>query len=109
MGFATGILRLPEDPYDRQARKLESADVEGEVRDAVTKGDNRFVGVMGVGMIVPGVPNYHQRYAARYGVQVIPGTSDIVESDAHWRFLQAATAYAERYNLALLKKLPPPP
>ena len=105
--LAVCVLWLHEGPYERQTKDLESADVASEVRDAVAKGDCRFVGVMGFGMAVPGVPDYHERYADRYGVRIIPNTTDAIENDAHHRLQRAAWSYAERYNAALLQKLPP--
>lgn len=101
------ILRLTEDPYLQQAKKLETADVERQVKDAVANGDDRFVGVMGFGRAVPGVPNYEQLYAGKYGLRMIWNTSDVIESNAHRRLQKAAWAYAERYNKAFLKTLLP--
>ena len=100
--------RRSEDPYDRQARKLESADVEAEVSTAIAMGDCRFVGVYGLGLSVPGVPDYHERYKATHGLRIIENTSDAIESDSHMRLQRAARAYAKRYNLALLQKLATP-
>jgi len=92
--------------YADQIRALESADVAAEVEAAVSKGDLRFVGVMGFGLLVPGVPDYQEKYAARYGVRVIENTSDAIENEEHRRLQDAAYRYAEKYNSLLIPQLP---
>jgi len=94
------------DRYEQQIRELESGDIDREVREAVAKGDYRFVGVMGIGLIVPGVPDYQQQYSGKFGVRVIPNTSDAIESGPHLRLQQAAGEHATKYNAALLLNLP---
>ena len=61
----------------------------------------RFVGVAGFALDVPGVPDYQARYWKTNGVKVIGGTGDV----GHRDFNDAARAYANRYNAALLKYL----
>ena len=85
-----------------QIERLESADVAADVEAALVRGDKRFVGVMGVGLIVPGVDTYAHR-----GVRVIENTSDAIESDEHLRLQEAARRYAEHYNKLLLKRISP--
>ena len=80
--------------------------MDAEVDAAVSTGDLRFVGVMGIGLIVPGVPDYHEKYAAKYGVRVIENTSDAIESKEHGRLQEVAYEYAEKYNRRLIAKLP---
>jgi len=92
--------------YADQIKALESANVTAEVEDAVSKGDLRFVGVMGVGLIVPGVPDYYEKYAAKYEVRVIENTSDAIESEEHRRLQEVAYRYAEEYNRLLITRLP---
>jgi len=92
--------------YAQQIKVLESADVAADVKNAVSKGDLRFVGVMGVGLLVPGVPDYQEKYAARYGVRVIENTSDAIENEEHRRLQDVAYHYAEKYNSLLIPRLP---
>ena len=49
-----------------------SADVKAEAEAAIARGDLDFIGVGGVGLIAPGVPDYEGRYADRYGLIMIP-------------------------------------
>ena len=96
--------------YDGQAKAIALADVDAEVCSAVAGGDYRFVGMVSEQRLgVPGVWDYQERYAGTYGVRIIFRTrTDLIESESHGRFLDAASAYAHKYNLALLQKLPPP-
>jgi hypothetical protein len=92
--------------YADQIRSLQAADVSAEVAAAVSKGDFRFVGVMGLALAVPGVPDYQDKYAAKYGVRVIEHTSDAIESSEHAQLQEVARTYAERYNKLLLTRIP---
>ena len=92
--------------YAAQADRLATADVAADVQAAMATGDDRFVAVMGVGLMVPGVPDYHENYADR-GVRMIENTSDIIENEEHLRLQLVAGRYAEQYNQLLLARLEP--
>jgi hypothetical protein len=79
----------------------EKANPEKDCERALREGDARFVGVAGIALNVPGVPEYYPRYWKKNGVKVIAETSDV----GNRPFNRAAQAYAERYNAALLKHL----
>ena len=64
--------------YAHQIRDLEFASVTVDINAAISKNDFRFVAVMGYAMSVPGVPEYQEKYAAKYGVRVIENTSDAI-------------------------------
>ena len=109
--LAAIVLRPCEDPHQRQAKSLDSADVESEVRDAVANGDCRPLAfqLAEFGPFVPGVPRDRtDRYRAMYGLRVILNESGEPESAHQMRAWIAAMSYAERYNAALLRKLPSP-
>ena len=90
--------------YSAQIAQLESADVAKEVEDATARGDYRFVALHNIGLIVPGVLDYHATYG-KYGHRFVPNTSDCVVGDEHWRLQGVADRYAERYNTLLLAKI----
>ena len=92
--------------FTEQAIRLESADVAADVDAALARGDKRFIGVIGVGQVAPGVRNDHKNHAD-YGVRVIENTSDVIESDDHFRLQEAALRYAKEYNQLLLERLKP--
>jgi len=85
--------------------EYKQVDPELELKIALEEGDLRFVGVMGVGLMVPGVEGYKQKYRPKYGVKIIPLTSDAIEGETHLEFQRVAKDYAERYNRLLLKEI----
>lgn len=91
--------------YAAQIKALESAVPAADLTAAWAASDRRFVGVMGVGLVVPGVTNYYAVYDKSNGVRIIPNTSDAIESDEHARLRDVAHEYALRYNRLLLAKL----
>ena len=90
--------------YTRQILALKLADPARDAAAAAASGDTRYVGVMGVGLMVPGVPDWW-KVTAYTNVRVIPNTSDFIESPQH-RWLQSvARDYAEQYNRAMVNYL----
>lgn len=79
----------------------ERANPEKDCQRAIARHDFRFVGVAGFALDVPGVADYQTRYWRTNGVKVIARTRDV----GHRDFNEAARAYANRYNAALLKYL----
>jgi hypothetical protein len=88
---------------DSQIAKLQAADPTADVATALASGDTRFVGVMGIGLMVPGVDP--SRYGTRDRVKVIPNTSDSFSTDSAAELEEVACRYAEKYNRALMVKL----
>jgi len=91
--------------YAAQIEALESADPAADVNRAIAAGDLRFVGVIGVALIVPGAPDW-VHVTPQGHVRYIPNTSDAFESEEHARLQQIAYNYAEKYNRILLTKMP---
>lgn len=89
-------------PYAEQIRQLRSANIEDDVEMAVAKGDLRLVAVMEEGLSVPGVP---EGTWSRFGVWVIPNTTDAIESAEHRQLQEVARVYAQQYNKSLLRRL----
>lgn len=79
--------------------------IEIEVGKAIQSGDNRLLGVMGIGLIVPGVPDYHQTFSKTIGANIIPDTSDAIKNEKQKTFQENAYQYALLYNKILLEKL----
>jgi hypothetical protein len=91
--------------YAPQIKSLESADRVKDVTTAVAAGDTRFVGVMGVGPVIPGAPEW-VRERQQGNVRFIPNTSDAIESRQHEKLQRVAHDYAQKYNEILLRKVP---
>ncbi len=78
------------------------ASPEADVDRALAEGDRRFVGVMGIGLIVPGIED--RDLAKDHGVKLIPYISDMIVGYRHKVFVDIAYKYAERYNAILLSR-----
>jgi len=85
--------------------KYAHANPEKDFETARRKGDLRFVGMMGYGLSVPGVPDYEKTYAKSVGVKIIPGTTDAITSQKQSQLEEAVRLYAKRYNQLLLQYL----
>jgi hypothetical protein len=85
--------------------KLEKADPNKDVEEAILRNDWRFVGVMGYTTEVPGVEHFSKQYRKEYGVRVIEGTTDNVTSPDLAHLNEIAHSYALKYNKLLLKKI----
>lgn len=84
--------------------KYEKANPDFDLKAAIARNDLRFKGLMGYGVYVPGVDDYNKKYT-KYGVDVIKGTSDIIQSYEQGRLTAIAQYYAEHYNLSLLQHI----
>ena len=85
---------------------LNNADPIQDAHAAVAKGDNRLKAVAGLTIEIPGIPPHQDDiYSSRYGISVISGTSDSLESEEHARLNHLARKYAEQYNREVLKSV----
>lgn len=80
-------------------------DIEIKVDKAIQSGDKRFLGVMRVGLVVPGVPDNLKDDSKANSVYVIPGTSDVIKGKRDEIYQKKAYQFALKYNEILLKKL----
>ena len=63
----------------------------------------KVIAAMGVGHFYPGLEHEEgDRLKKTYGSKHLKGTTDVVENEAHWEYMQVAFAYAGEYNKALL-------
>ena len=89
-----------------QLQWLDNADPIMDAHAAMAKGDNRLKAVAGFTISVPGVPSQKENeYRERYGVAVISGTSDALESKEYARLNRLAIRYAEQYNGEVIKSV----
>jgi hypothetical protein len=88
-----------------QLRWLDNADPIIDAQNAVKNGDNRLKAVAGYTILVPGVPfKKEDEYREKFGIVVIPGTSDSIESEEDERLNGVAIEYAKRYNMEVMKR-----
>jgi hypothetical protein len=62
-----------------------------------------FLGVMGDGLDVPGVEDYHQQFRNRIPIKMIAGTTDQITSEEVLNLNAKASKYALRYNAIVLQ------
>jgi hypothetical protein len=67
--------------------------------------DKRFIGICGIACFCPGLSKEQTGLINEYGMRIVSGTSDAIESAEHMQLQREATEYAKRYNEALFKKL----
>lgn len=88
-------------------KKFERANPTSDLRQAIKKRDFRFIGYRGITYIVPGIPDGQANiHAQKRGLNIIPGTSDVILQEEDSRRLQRIVArYMTPYNKALLAYL----
>ena len=83
---------------------LENALYQNDFNESIKREDYRFIGVMGYDMIVPGVPDYYEKYSQSCSVKIIKGTTDDYDS-VSIKNAVFFREYARNYNNLLLKYL----
>jgi len=76
-----------------------------DAQKSIRKRDIQFLAIRGFAVIVPGVPNYQEKYRRSYSYCIIEGTSDVVSSPAELAVQRGVRDYAEKYNQTLLSHL----
>ena len=84
---------------------LENALYQDDFNESIKRGDYRFVGVMGFALIIPGVPDYDEKYEKSNSVKIIEGTTDSYEDSVALRIAVFKNEYATSYNKLLLEYL----
>lgn len=90
--------------YSALLRDIRSRDAVREAEAAWSRGDQRFMGIYGLGMSFPGVPN-DADLRERHGVNPIQGTSDCLVGDTQGEFQHLAYEFASRYNHEILARI----
>jgi hypothetical protein len=98
--------------YGLEIRELRRHDPVREAEVAWNRGDFRFMGIYGVGLSCPGVPDQDHVLIEKHGVNPIQGTSDcfmyfIWHNQSE--FQSIACDFATRYNREILARAPRPP
>jgi hypothetical protein len=84
---------------------IEERDAEMDLHANLEKGDLRLIGVMTVGLEVPGTTGCPNDFMKTLGVRAISWTSDHAKSNEEGRLNKIAWRYAEVYNTALIAYL----
>ena len=71
------------------------------------KQDKRFIGINGYTCTAPGISDADWEFlrSGTYGLNCLPGTGDVIESDNHKALIAKAQTYAKKYNLELLRRI----
>lgn len=89
-----------------QLQWLDTADPVKDAHAAIAKGDRRLKAVADITVLVPGVPPQEENaYREQFGVTVISGTSDALESKEHALLNSLAIRYAKQYNREVKKSV----
>jgi len=84
---------------------IDSADAGIDLQEAIVKGDTRFIGIGGLVLEVPGLPE-PEDYKKNYGLKIIDvETASDVDVKEHIRLTKKAREYAGKYNRLFLEYL----
>ena len=101
-----GISGCSAVPYKRFAAEFRERSPEDEALDDFRSGDNRVYSMMGFAQYYPGLDYAKGREIdLRYGLRLIPHTSDVIENGAHGSYMGAARQFAPAYNQRKLSLL----
>jgi len=104
-GCSTAAEKPPSNPAVKQSAILDKyldADPVADARKAIKEGDLQFLAIRGYTILVPGVPDFREKYAANYTYRIIEGTSDTISSSADRAIQLQVRDYAKKYNQTLL-------
>jgi|ERR1041384_3392510 hypothetical protein len=90
--------------YSALSRDIRRRDAVQEAEAAWNRGDQRFMGIYGLGMRYPGVPD-NANLREKHGVNPIQGTSDCLVGDTQCEFQHLAEEFASRYNREILARI----
>jgi hypothetical protein len=94
-------------PQEREAVSalswLRDANPARDAERAAQQGDTRLYILAGRSATLPGIPAAAaQNVETRCGTHILPGSTDMVQGDAHLKLLQQARDYAAAYNRRML-------
>ena len=85
--------------------KYLDADPIADARKAIKEGDMQFLAVRGYTILVPGISDFREEYAAKYTYRIIEGTSDTFSSPNEEMVQVQVWDYAKKYNQTLLSHI----
>ena len=103
--FGQLLTRQEQRQIAAQLAKYKNADVATDLQRAWSKGDLRFIGIYGISLSTPGVPDADQGFVHLVGVRPIEGTSDAISSSAQMELNDVGSRYATKYNSILFQKI----
>ena len=91
-------------------RELEKRIPQQDAQEAIKENNLKFLGVCGYACSVPAIDS-KDCYVSRKFVEIIPGTTDVWESDEHMQLQIVAKIYASEFNRVIkaeydLRKIP---
>ncbi len=90
--------------YNIQYENIKNANVENDVKTALSKKDFRIIAISGNSYLYPGLEDRYGMLIKKFGFKVIQGTSDAIGlNDAPLQGV--AYDYAKKYNLTLLERI----
>ncbi len=72
-------------------------------KEALKKGDNRFMGMNGYTRFAPGINNYE--LTNKYGINAIYGTSDHPSTTKEDRIIELSYDFCKKYNKIILQSI----
>ena len=84
---------------------LSVASASNDAARASKVGNKKLLAVRGYSLEIPGVSDVSEA-KKKYGVSIIPGTSDAITNKTCGKLNQMASAYAANYNKAILALTP---
>jgi len=82
---------------------VETSDPLVDAKRSIKANDFRLLAVLGYTWVLPGVKDERKfKLRKKYGIKIIEGTSDVLESEEHARLIKLARNYAYQYNREIL-------
>jgi hypothetical protein len=92
-----------------QRDSIRAANAVADAEAAAARGDYALLGILGLGVTVPGLSCDLNQYEAKWGLRTIAGADMRPSSDRERQELKdAAVRYAREYNAVILRRLPEP-
>jgi hypothetical protein len=83
---------------DSELSRLKDANPVDDANEAIRRNDLRFLAVRGYAVTVPGIDDYHERFAEKYKYRIIEGTTDTPKDNEGFKLQDRASEYAKSYN-----------
>jgi len=90
-----------------ELQRYQNADVQVDLRAAISKGDRRFLRLADHAPNYPGLEPSDLSLVSRYGQRTLPFTEPPIEGVDRTRMVEAARTYATNYNIFLRENVAP--